>query len=503
MDDVFRHVDARSAKLAGHPLFTWLKTAPIPPARRLQILPVLAPLAMACRDICTWVLPYPSPQDDLQAAINVRAASGLPHCTQYLADWDALGLDEKLGWRFSDLLWWLFLAPETEAIRRARMQLLAMAAADSGDPLLRCAWSDAIDACNSLFFGATAPVADQVARRTGLQYRYLGNHRLAQTSRHPVYAAAFTGHRLTGSRQAQAVALADSVIDTFESVFSSLLEYGTAYPAAGQIPHRPAAVAAAGHAGGLPRRSPQTRPVNAAIQGLLDEWRADTAGHPLYEWLRSSQAPAAAERLAILLPEWAMGIMGYHDLCTYAFPCQQEADTAADVNTWAGKLAGHSAAFLADWEHLGLDERSGWTASQALHWLYVDPRMDAHRHTMVQAARMAAGCVSPLARMWLLEALEASGQAWFAAAMEPAEEVERGTGGRLDYLAGRCEITSPDDGRFRQQRLSTPECEQVAHMIAQVFDGMHRQLDLSMARVQRPAPRVGGAGAAVQAVPGQ
>src|ERR1039457_3432678 len=106
----------------------------------------------------------------------------------------------------------------------------------------------------------------------------------------------------------------------------------------------------------------------------------------------------------------------------------------------------------------GLDERPGWTASQALHWLYVDPRLDAHRRTMAQAARMAAGCVSPLARMWLLEALETSGQAWFAAAMEPAEDVERGTGGRLDYLAGRCEITSPDDGRFRQQRLSTPEC---------------------------------------------
>jgi hypothetical protein len=185
--------------------------------------------------------------------------------------------------------------------------------------------------------------------------------------------------------------------------------------------------------------------------------------------------------------------MGYHDLCTYAFPCQQEAGTAADVSAWAGKLAGHSAAFLADWEHLGLDERSGWTASQALHWLYVDPRMDAHRHTMVQAARMAAGCVSPLARMWLLEALEASGQAWFAAAMEPAAEVERDTAGHLNYLAGRCEITSPDNGRFRQQRLTPRECEQVADMIAQVFDCMNRQLDLSMARVQRPMPRAGGA----------
>ena len=488
MDEVFRHVDERSAQLAGHPLLTWLKTAPVPPARRLQILPVLAPLAMACRDICTWVLPYPSPQDDLQAAINVRAASGLPHCTQYLADWDALGLDEKLGWRFSDLLWWLFLAPETEAMRRARMQLLAMPAADGGDPLLRCAWSDAADACNSLFFGATAPVAGQVARRTGLQYRYLGNNRLALAGRHPAYAAAFTGHRLTGSRRAQAVALADSVIDTFESLFSCVLEYGTAYPAAGQVPHRPAGVTPAG-AGSLPRRSPQARPVNAAIQGLLHEWRAHTAQHHLYEWLRSSQAPAAAGRLALLLPEWAMSIVGYHDLCTFALPCQQETGTAAaDLNSWAGKLSGHSAAFLADWDALGLDGRLGWTASQALHWLYVDPRMDAYRRTMAKAVRMAAGCVSPLARMWLLEALEASGQAWFAAAMEPAEEVERGTGGRLDYLAGRCEITSLDNGRFRQQRLSPPECEQVTHMIAQVFDGMHQQLDLSMARVQRPGP---------------
>src|ERR1035438_4912543 len=81
-----------------------------------------------------------------------------------------------------------------------------------------------------------------------------------------------------------------------------------------------------------------------------------------------------------------MGIMGYHDLCTYTLPCQQEAGTAADVNAWAGKLSGHSAAFLADWDALGLDGHLGWTASRALHWLYVDPRMDAHRRTMVPGA---------------------------------------------------------------------------------------------------------------------
>jgi hypothetical protein len=493
MDDVFRLVSMRAERLAMHPLLGWLREARVPLDRRLAILPALAPFAMGYRDVCRLALRYPSPAGDLEAAINEHAAEDATHSRLFLQDWVALGLDEQLGWSTSDVLWWLFLAPETAATRRAATQILALPATDGGDPLVRGAWAEAIEACGAVFFTTAAPLAGQLTGSTGQEYLYLGDYHLARESGHIDSAELFAAQRLSDPQRAQATAAVNCIFGIFEQVFDAMLEYGTGYPAAGRLPERPRPTprgrpSPRSRPGGQPGRLPPAGlQANASVERLLDERRARTARSPLFEWLRSAQPLPAHDRLAAVVPAWAMSIMGYRDLWTYALPRTGSDGSARHASAWAGELSGHSAVFLADWATLGLDGQPSRTASQALRWLYLDPQTEAQRGAMARFVRLAAGSASPLTRMWLLYILEASGEAWFTATGELAGDAERHLGGPLDYLAGRLEGPGPDGGRFRQKPLSQPERAQVTTMITEVFDEVDVQLGLTLAGASAPS----------------
>jgi hypothetical protein len=220
--------------------------------------------------------------------------------------------------------------------------------------------------------------------------------------------------------------------------------------------------------------------VNATVQCLLDSRRERTARHPFYQWLRTSCDTAPANRLALPLRDWTAGLMGYRDLCLHALRYRHDVGLAREVNAWAAQLSGHSAVLLADWDALGMNQRLGWTASETLRWVYLDPHTDAHRRNMARFTHLAANCASPLLRLWLMEALEASGEAWFATTAGLAAEAEQLHGIRLDYLAGRREGPGPDGGRFRQQPLSPQACDQAMEMITVVFDAVDEQLSSSL-----------------------
>src|SRR5262249_21097846 len=223
MEAVFQLVDEGAAKLAAHPLLTCVQDAAVPLDPPLPRLPAWALFAMGSRDICTLVLPSRPPQDPLRCAINEHAAEDATHSRLFLEDWDALGLDERLGWRASDVLWWLFLAPETAAMRHVGMRLLAMPAADGGDPLLRCAWAEVIEAAGAVFFRAIAPHAEQLAGRTGREYRYLGDYHLARESGHIDSVEAFRAQRLGETQRARAMSLALSTLEMFQCLFDCML----------------------------------------------------------------------------------------------------------------------------------------------------------------------------------------------------------------------------------------------------------------------------------------
>ncbi|MFS9599342.1 hypothetical protein Q6311_30870, partial [Klebsiella variicola] len=75
--------------------------------------------------------------------INGNTEEDETHSRLFIADWRKLHLDEKLGWRASDTLWWLFQAAETEPFRGYAFDFARLAMDDTGDPLLRFAHSEA------------------------------------------------------------------------------------------------------------------------------------------------------------------------------------------------------------------------------------------------------------------------------------------------------------------------------------------------------------------------
>jgi hypothetical protein len=485
MESVFRFVSDGAAELGRHPFFTWVRESPVPLRQRLAFLPALAPFAMGYRDVCTLALPYPAEQDDFQRAINLHAAEDATHSGLFLEDWAALDLDGQLGWGAGDVLWWLFAAGETAAARRAGTRLYALAVADGGDPLLRAAWSEAIEACGAVFFRVLAPLADELVDPA---CRYLGSYHLARESGHIESHDLFADCELAPERRELAIGFAAEVLGLFGALFDSLLQYVLAYTSQGRFPRRPAAGTRARLELPGVGRQPCDLSGSPVIGQILGSRRRQTERHPLYQWLAASAGPSAQARLSAVVPEWALGIMGYpevlHVLSDAAGgPVSGAVPGAVPVRAWADSLAWHGEAFLADWDALNLDQRLGLTASQALHWLYLDPRTDAHRRNLAAFIRLAASCVSPLARMWLLEALEASGDAWFTATSALAVRAERDLGKPLDYLAGRCESPSPDRGGFASAPLRRAEEEQVASAITTVFDAVDEQLDLTLAGV--------------------
>jgi hypothetical protein len=267
----------------------------------------------------------------------------------------------------------------------------------------------------------------------------------------------------------------------FQCLFDCMLEYAIAYPAKGQVPRRPPGLPPQHLAQTRRGPGPQGDLPNADVERLLAARRARTARHPLYTWLTSERSIPAQDRLAILLPAWAMGIMGYRDLCLHTLRHHDNGGLARTVSTWAEMLAGHSAVFVADWDALRMDARLGWTASETLRWCYLDPGVDVHRRNMARFVTLAARCDSPLMSLWLMAALEASGEGWFTTLRYLAEQAEQDLGAPLDYLAGRCEGPGPDGGRFRQQPLTAAQASQVQHMITAVFDALDEQLSLTLA----------------------
>jgi hypothetical protein len=327
-----------------------------------------------------------------------------------------------------------------------------------------------------------APLADELGEPA---CRYLGSYHLARESGYIDSHDMFAGCELSPERRELAIGFAAEVLGLFGALFDSLLQYALAYTEQGRFPRRPTA--------GIRRhpevpgvgRQPYDLSGSPVIGRVLGARRRQTERHPLYQWLAASAGPSPRARLSAVVPEWALGIMGYPEVLHVLSdaPDGDAVPGAVPFRAWADSLNWHGLAFLADWDALDLDQRLGLTASQALHWLYLDPRTDAHRRNLAAFIRLAASCVSPLARMWLLEALEASGDAWFTATSTLAVQAERDLGKPLDYLAGRCESPSPDRGDFARAALRTEEEEQVAGAITRVFDAVDEQLDLTLAGV--------------------
>ena len=232
-----------------------------------------------------WVLRYPAPASQLQAAINAHTTEDATHSRLYVQDWRALGFDERLGFSAADTLWWLFALPHTRPFRDRLPVLAGIAAADRGDPVLRFVQAEAIEASGNAFFAGVTPVAEQFSTLTGVQYRYFGQYHLDRETGHIDNGNAFDGIVLDAGQRAEALRLFDRVFDAMVGFVDACYEYALAYAGPGVLP-RPGRDPGWGaeweNLPGLPRRPWSSATSTPAwIRPGISCWRAWPAGSSL------------------------------------------------------------------------------------------------------------------------------------------------------------------------------------------------------------------------------
>ena len=189
------------------------------------------------------------------------------------------------------------------------------------------------------------------------------------------------------------------------------------------------------------------------------------------------------------MPLWIPDIMGYADLMTYAltYPAPRDAAERA-LNRHTARLACHHRLFLADAAALDLDGALGWGAGETLHFLGHSSATELQRGSAAAFVDIAFRHRSPIVRYWLMEALQASGEAFFQHGSVLARAVERRLGRPLHYLADRHRLAHPvlepdaaaDAVRLARLPVTTAEQHAALAGIDTVFDRLTAQMDQSL-----------------------
>ncbi len=497
MHEIMNLKRERKRQLVNHRFYDWVRSDSVPLEERLLFAPIMAIFVMNFRDANKWFIRFPKPRNQFEEIINGNTFEDETHSRLFLEDWRKLHLDEKLEWRASDMLWWLFLAEDTEPFRRFVMEFARMTVVDDGDPFIRFAHSEAGEACGNAFFDTVSKIATELERKSGIKYRYFGTYHLSREPGHVLQSPGiFENQRLDSRQRPKAMALATKMFDIFVEMHDCFLHYAESYVGHRAIPRRQrsapvwnatpeVAGVATGHE--VERAGPMV-PYHADIRRVFLDRKERTAEHPFYAWLREASSVSPKQKLQRFIPMWIGDIMGYRDLNKYAirYPAVRSGQEAV-INEWCDDLETHNSLFLNDWDELKMDQVLGWTASDTLKFCFLDPQMDVHRRNMCTFVKLAMGHEKPALRFWLLEALEASGHAFFENTKRLALEVEREAGVRLDYLGDRHDVAHPvRKGRTGARALITSEPitpadrDTAIGMVETIFDAVDEQLSLSL-----------------------
>jgi hypothetical protein len=489
MQTVIEQIEQRKQRVAGHPFYRWLADAEAPLARRFDFAPVLVNFIMAFSDMNKWFMRYPAPANDHERAINRHTREDETHSRLFVEDWRKLGLDGRLGWGAGDTLAWYHAAPETEAFRRHGMRILEMLTCNE-DPLVRFALMESIEAWGHVMFSASAGVASALTRESGAEYRYFGPYHLKRELGHLLGGGClFESATLGEGRRARALTLVHAFFDIADEESDRLLAYAGQVTGGGGFP-RPrlpdeevAGEQAASLADG--RRDDSV----GRVARVLDERRRRAAEHPLFAWMRAEDGVDPADKLRSLALFWAPDCLGYRDLNVHALTYERPADACERaINRRCAALGSHHRLFLGDWAALGMDARLGFSASDTLDFYCRSRHSEEQRRSMAAFVKLAFRHPGARSRYWLLEALEASGEAFFAGTRVLAGRVEAAEGVRLDYLADRHAAAHPRQARdaeadaveFRGLRFAADEEEIAVGTIDTVFDCLDRQLSCSL-----------------------
>lgn len=494
MRDVMALRDQRQAELLEHPFFDWLRSPGVPLDKKFDILPALILFVMNFRDLNLWVIRFPEDgADELKDTINSSTVEDETHSRLFLEDWRKMFMDDRLDWAPSDLLWWMFLSEEMESFREYGAEFIRLCIDDGGDPLVRFAHSEAAEACGHVFFSVASPLADELGRQRGVQYRYLGTFHLDLETGHVLDSEpVFHDQPMTLEQYQLSIVLLERMFNVFGGIFDRFLDYARDYVDRGRWPKSRISViftapesdvssaAIAPSAG-----SKVTHTSQIGLEQHLARRKSEASAHPFFAWLADERIPAI-KRLQRFIPLWAFDALGYRDLNAYFMRYDDpKDDLERSVNAVSSTLATHSQLFLQDWKALGLDEVLRWPASDAMGFFFLDHVTDVHRHTLLRFGMEAFRHPHAFDRLWFIEALEATGHDFFRRTKAVALQAEAQEGIRLDYFGDRHAKVNPATPEpvidFKALAIEEPaRLANVHRLIDLVFDALDTNLTLSL-----------------------
>ncbi|MEQ1569944.1 MAG: SRPBCC family protein [Myxococcota bacterium] len=423
MKQVFKLVQAQAKVLADHPLFTrWLASPSISARGKLSFCPMAIDFVMGFRDLNRYYVRYPSPQDDLERALGEHAAEDSTHSSLFLQDWKLLGVDQQLGWTPREMYWWI-TSDDTLEARRLDFEIAAMVH-HNRDPRLRFAIIESMEAAGNVFFRRTVPIAAELAAQGTPELPYFGQYHLDRESGHLQSGGEklFFAQPLSDEQRGKASALVLRTFAIFHAHFRQWESYaqravtggldyapGRAGRAAATLRPTPAHdVTQAMSLSHPPRPTGTGAELSEHLQAAFDDlWK-----HPFHRWIRKGDHAGFLPMIRSFFLQWVVDNWTCADWFLLDTPyADPQTPLERGINRLSTLYASEMRRRFVEWETLGFDALTGWSARQALEHYWLDERVEEHREVFADLRKLTLDHPSPVARYWTLKCFVRFGDA--------------------------------------------------------------------------------------------
>jgi hypothetical protein len=479
--------DEQRKQLEQHAFYDLISYDSIALKDKLLFAPVMAHFIMNFRDMNKWVIRFEKTDTVFKSVINGGTIEDETHSRLFLEDWRKLYIDDKLDWKASDILYWLFISPEMECFRKYGIDFMKLCVDDEDNPILRYSHSESGEACGNIFFSKISPLADQVASHLGISLRYFGTFHLELENGHVWKSeGVFENIVLSPDDYDRMVALSRRMFCIFEGIHDAFYNYLSSYVLQNRVPAFSKSLSVENAVTPLyPDFVIQHKNNNNKNIEYINNYLDKISNHPFYKWLICSPIDPKL-KLKSFIPLWIVDIMGYRDINKYVFTYEKpESESEIIINDYAAHLAEHSRLFYNDWKALQLDDMLRWTASDTLEFIFLNADMDTHRENIVKFSLCGLKHRDPLIRFWFMMILELSGKAFFSHVGEVALQAEKKHNILLPYLSGNhaseeeCTTYNNMYSHFIIKKMNQEQCDIIMQITDMVMLSLLNNLDIS------------------------
>lgn len=224
MQHVLALIEEKQQDFARLPLFTFMQDKSIHPRDRLSFAPLIVPLAMGFGELCNHVFREEPTTNKIQALINQHTYEEHFHWKWLLEDIEKLELDHCPT--LTDAM--LFSFGETTLKSRTVCYQIYHHIFQA-DPIYKFVAMQVAEATANVFFKVSQPVALELQKITGKDYRYFGMCHLQEEEHHqmnmPNIVSFFQQIELSYEQRQKAIYVANLTFEAYTEAMTSFLDF--------------------------------------------------------------------------------------------------------------------------------------------------------------------------------------------------------------------------------------------------------------------------------------